>query len=58
MTTTEILNIILKTMVIVVVSVIVLDPEAAGEWQAKRDIAYDAIWSEWIMDCDCTETVE
>lgn len=34
------------------------NPEAVGEWEAKRDIGYDSIWSEYIMDCDCTEPLE
>lgn len=33
-------------------------PEAVGEWQARKDIAYDAIWGEYWMDCDCTEPLE
>lgn len=32
-----------------------LDPEWVGHWEAQKDIAYDTIWSEYIMDCDCTE---
>jgi len=29
-----------------------------GQWQAKRDVAYDSIMSEHWMDCDCTEALE
>lgn len=30
-------------------------PNAVGYWEAQKDIAYDQIWGEYIMDCDCTE---
>jgi hypothetical protein len=33
-------------------------PEQVGYWLAKRDIAYDSIWSEYVEDCDCTEELE
>lgn len=32
-----------------------LQPEQVGVWQAKVDIAYDSVWGEYVMDCDCTE---
>lgn len=35
-----------------------LDPEWVGHWEARKDIAYDSIWGEYIMDCDCTEPLE
>lgn len=35
-----------------------LYPEQIGQWQAQADVAYDQIWSEYIMDCDCTEELE
>ena len=31
-----------------------LSPELVGEWLAKRDLAYEAMWA----DCDCTESLE
>jgi cbb3-type cytochrome oxidase subunit 3 len=33
-------------------------PTRLGQWDAQRSIAYDSIWSEYIVDCDCTLTVE
>lgn len=33
-------------------------PDQVGYWEAKKDIAYDSIWGEYIMDCDCTEAYE
>ena len=51
-----------KTVLLLIASfvafVALTNPEAVGQWQAKRDIGYDSIWSEWIMDCDCTEALE
>jgi len=38
--------------------IVIAAPEAVGEWQAKRDVAYDSIWGEYWMDCDCTEELE
>ena len=35
-----------------------LNPEWVGHWEARKDIAYDSIWGEYIMDCDCTEPLE
>ena len=29
-------------------------PAMVGEWLAKRDLAYEAMWA----DCDCTESLE
>ena len=37
---------------------IISDPNTMGYWLAKRDIAYDSIWIEYIGDCDCTESLE
>lgn len=31
------------------------DPETVGYWEARRDVAYDQIMSEYAADCDCTE---
>ena len=33
-------------------------PARLGYWTAQRDIAYDSVWSEYIADCDCTESME
>jgi hypothetical protein len=38
--------------------IVIAAPEVVGEWQAKRDVAYDSIWGEYLMDCDCTENLE
>jgi hypothetical protein len=51
----EYLSATIKILVIVFVGIIIDKPELIGEWQAKRDIAYDSIWGEYVMDCDCTE---
>lgn len=51
----ESLSVTIKIIAIVFGGVILTTPELIGEWQAKRDIAYDSIWGEYVMDCDCTE---
>jgi hypothetical protein len=51
----EYLSATIKIIAIVFGGVILTTPELIGEWQAKRDIAYDSIWGEYVMDCDCTE---
>lgn len=33
-------------------------PSRAGHWLAAHDVAYDSIWSEYVMDCDCTQPQE
>ena len=35
-----------------------IDPVLQGQNDAKRDIAYDSIMSEWVSDCDCTENLD
>ncbi len=35
-----------------------INPEWVGHWEAQKDIAYDSIWGEYYMDCDCTEPYE
>lgn len=35
-----------------------VDPVKQGRNDAKRDIAYDSIMSEWISDCDCTSNLD
>lgn len=54
----EILSAAVKIAVIVLIAVVLFNPEAVGHWQAQKDIAYDSIWMEWIADCDCTEPLE
>ena len=34
------------------------DPKLVGRWLADVDIAYDAVWMDYIGDCDCTESLE
>jgi hypothetical protein len=41
-----------------IVSGVMANPEAQGRWAAKRDIAYNEIWSEYVVDCDCTLAVK
>lgn len=46
-------------MWIVVLTALALDnPDWIGHWMAQKDIAYDSIWSEYVADCDCTESLE
>ena len=49
------LAIALLALYILVVSIWArVSPEPVGEWLAKRDMAYDAVWA----GCDCTESLE
>lgn len=48
----SILNATIKFIVIILTVIIVENPAAVGEWMAERDIAYEAIWSEWLADND------
>lgn len=41
-----------------VVTTHAVDPVKQGQNDAKRDIAYDSIMSEWISDCDCTSDLD
>lgn len=34
------------------------NPTSVGEWQAKKDVAYDTVWMQWVGDCDCTLPLE
>lgn len=34
------------------------NPTTLGYWDAKRAIAYDSVWTEYVADCDCTEPLE
>jgi hypothetical protein len=49
---------LLVAYVLVVSMTARMNPEWVGHWMAQKDIAYDSVWSEWIMDCDCTEALE
>jgi hypothetical protein len=49
---------LLVAYVLVVSMTARMNPEWVGYWMAQKDIAYDSVWSEWIMDCDCTEALE
>lgn len=33
-------------------------PNRLGYWEAQRDIAYDSVWSEYVSDCDCAESLD
>jgi hypothetical protein len=49
------LAIAILAIYILVVSIVArTSPEMVGEWLAKRDLAYEAMWA----DCDCTESLE
>jgi hypothetical protein len=51
--------IFLLTMYVLVLAISArVSPEGVGQWKAKMDVAYDSIWSEYIVDCDCTEELE
>jgi len=50
----DVLISLLVLYVLIVAILYRMQPEKAGEWLARKDIAYDAIWGEYVMDCDCT----
>lgn len=52
------LTIVLKLTAIAFVLMALYHPETIGYWQAQNAIAYDSIWGEYVMDCDCTESLE
>ena len=51
------MNLFFATAWLIMVT-LVFAPEVVGEWQAKRDVAYEGIMGEYWMDCDCTEILE
>jgi len=51
------MNLFFGTLWLIMVTV-VFSPETVGEWQARKAVAHDAIWGEYWMDCDCTESLE
>jgi hypothetical protein len=51
--------IFLLVMYVLVIAVTArINPEWVGHWLAQKDVAYDTIWTEWVGDCDCTESLE
>lgn len=52
------LNQVALTALIVVAMFFIVDPELAGNWLVKRDIAYDTVWMIYVADCDCTPSSE
>jgi hypothetical protein len=55
---THYFNNILKFVALVVIMSLLSNPESIGRFQARMDIGYDQIWSEYVADCDCTEALE
>ncbi len=53
-----ILSMILKALAVVLIGISLYDPTVLGHWEAQRDIAYDSIWSEYVVDCDCADAIE
>lgn len=47
-------NQLVITVLLMLVLFLVMAPGIAGTWMAQRDIAYDAIWMNYVADCDCT----
>lgn len=52
------LSVVLKLIASLFIFVAIFSPETVGEWQARKAVAYDQIWIEWVADCDCTEPLE
>jgi hypothetical protein len=55
---THYFNNILKFIALVVIMSLLSNPESIGRFEARMDIGYDEIWSEYVADCDCTEELE
>lgn len=53
MSLNDIINHIYKGILFVFAVAFLSAPEAFGEWEAQRDIEYDLIWSEYLMDYTC-----
>lgn len=53
-----ILNIIYKLIAFAMVVLWIDNPGMVGQWKAQMDIGYDSIWAEYVMDCDCAESLE
>jgi hypothetical protein len=49
------LTLIIKVLIVGAFIIFEVNPEYYGERLARMDVAYDSIWGEYIMDCDCTE---
>lgn len=58
MTFSQYFNNILKFIALVVIAISLDHPEKIGQWKARMDIGYDSVWSEYMSDCDCTESLE
>jgi hypothetical protein len=58
MTFNTYLSIVLKLFASLFIFVAIMSPETVGEWQARKAVAYDSVWGEYFMDCDCTEPFE
>ena len=57
----DIIRVVITLWLVVIMFLIVVmiaDPKLVGRWLADVDIAYDAVWMDYIGDCDCTESLE
>jgi hypothetical protein len=52
---THYFNNILKFIALVFIVSLISNPESIGRFEARMDIGYDQIWSEYVVDCDCAE---
>lgn len=52
------LTLMIKLLVIGAFLIFEMNPEYYGQRLARIDIAYDSIWSEYVMDCDCADSLE
>jgi hypothetical protein len=52
---THYFNNILKFIALVFIVSLISNPESIGRFEARMDIGYDQIWSEYAVDCDCAE---
>ena len=55
---TNYFNNILKFIALIFIMSFISNPESIGRFEARMDIAYDEIWGEYVMDCDCAESLE
>lgn len=49
------LNLILKLIPVIAIILFEQNPEYYGERFGRIAVAYDSIWAEYMVDCDCTE---
>ena len=52
-----IMNMFYKFIIFIAFMIVITEPEAVGKWLAMVDIGYDSIWSEYVSDCECSETL-